>query len=84
MALVSALIVFAALLAAWTPHPATIIQGMQGRYLLLPALLASCALLPALPAPAMGRRLIPWTVLAIFAMLSLVLLLQVLQARYGA
>jgi hypothetical protein len=51
MALVSALIVFAALLATWTPHPAQIIHGMQGRYMLLPALLACCALLPAMPGP---------------------------------
>jgi hypothetical protein len=51
MALASAIIVFAALLATWTPHPAQIIQGIQGRYMLLPALLACCALLPPMPGP---------------------------------
>ena len=34
MAMVSAIIVFAALLATWTPHPAQIIHGMQDAALL--------------------------------------------------
>jgi hypothetical protein len=32
-------IVFAALLIQWTPHPATVILGVQGRYFFVPALL---------------------------------------------
>lgn len=105
MALVSAIIVFAALLATWTPHPAQIIHGMQGRYMLLPALLACCALLPPMPGPgslialralparealaalgtpAVRGAIVQWAALAAFSALSLVLLLRVLAARYGA
>lgn len=36
-------IVFAALLIQWTPHPATIILGVQGRYFFVPALLVCVA-----------------------------------------
>jgi len=37
-------IVFAALLIQWTPHPATVILGVQGRYFFVPALLIGIAL----------------------------------------
>jgi len=47
--------IFLALLVTWTPHPARVIDGVVGRYLLIPALLLSYAfstneknLLPAL------------------------------------
>jgi uncharacterized membrane protein len=36
-------IVFAALLIQWTPHPATVILGVQGRYFFVPALLICVA-----------------------------------------
>ena len=36
-------IVFAALLIQWTPHPATVILGVQGRYFFVPALLMGVA-----------------------------------------
>jgi len=36
-------IVFAALLIQWTPHPATLILGVQGRYFFVPALLVLVA-----------------------------------------
>ena len=36
-------IVFAALLIQWTPHPATLILGVQGRYFFVPALLVCVA-----------------------------------------
>ena len=40
---VSVLFIFFALLVTWTPHPATIISGVQGRYFLIPAImLAYC------------------------------------------
>ena len=43
-ALLCVLLTFLALLAGWTPHPAQRIEGVQGRYLLMPALLAAVAL----------------------------------------
>jgi uncharacterized membrane protein len=36
-------IVFAALLIQWTPHPATVILGVQGRYFFVPVLLIGVA-----------------------------------------
>lgn len=36
-------IVFAALLIQWTPHPATVILGVQGRYFFVPAILVCVA-----------------------------------------
>jgi len=93
MAVPSALIVFAALLAAWTPHPAEVILGMQGRYLLLPALLACLALLPCTDAaaPADGGSgaaarwadRAAWALLAGFSVLSLQVLMGTLSTRYG-
>jgi hypothetical protein len=99
MALPSTLIVFAALLAAWTPHPAEVILGMQGRYLLLPALLACFALLPCAGAPdphhpdrpgdageraeSRSSRRLGWALLGGFAALSLQVLMSTLSVRYG-
>ena len=40
LALASAALVFLALLVTWTPHPAALVQGVQGRYFIVPALLA--------------------------------------------
>jgi uncharacterized membrane protein len=40
----SLLIIFFALLVAWNPHPAQIIQGVQGRYFLVPAILIAYAI----------------------------------------
>jgi hypothetical protein len=42
-ALVSSLLAFFAMLITWTPHPAHVIHGVQGRYLLVPALMTSFA-----------------------------------------
>ena len=36
--------IFLAMLVTWTPHPALYIDGVQGRYFLIPALLIAYAL----------------------------------------
>lgn len=43
-AFASACLVFFALLVTWTPHPANIIQGVQGRYFLIPAIMLAYAI----------------------------------------
>lgn len=43
-AVASAVLVFLALLVTWTPHPAPTVQGVQGRYFIVPALLAAYGL----------------------------------------
>jgi hypothetical protein len=48
-AIVSAAAVFGALYLAWTPVGATLVDGVQGRYLLVPAMLL------AITVPAVGR-----------------------------
>lgn len=40
----SCVLVFCALLVTWSPHPAAVIQGVQGRYFLVPAFMLSLAL----------------------------------------
>jgi len=40
----SILMVFLWMLLAWTPHPASIIQGVQGRYFLVPSVMVAYAL----------------------------------------
>jgi len=43
VACASVLLVFFALLVTWTPHPATMINGVQGRYFFVPALMLAYA-----------------------------------------
>ena len=38
------LIVFFAMLVTWTPHPATLIEGVQGRYFIIPAIIIAYAI----------------------------------------
>lgn len=43
VALISALFIFFALLVTWSPHPARVIAGVQGRYFLVPAVILAYA-----------------------------------------
>lgn len=43
-AMLSILLVFFALLVSWTPHPATVIAGVQGRYFYIPAFMIAYAI----------------------------------------
>lgn len=54
-ALACTLLVFFALLVAWNPPPATVIDGVQGRYFLIPALMLAYAIAGD-AAPAHGIR----------------------------
>ena len=44
VAVASILLIFLALLVTWTPHPANIILGIQGRYFLIPAIVLAYSL----------------------------------------
>ena len=46
VAFASTLLVFFALLITWTPHPAQVIKGIQGRYFFVPALMLAYATHP--------------------------------------
>lgn len=52
MCLGSVLLTFVALLVGWSPHPATVIEGVQGRYFTIPLILLGYALHGAGPAEA--------------------------------
>lgn len=55
-ALASVLLAFAALAVTWNDYPAQTIQGLQGRYFILPLFLAACALWHPAPASAPARH----------------------------
>lgn len=86
----SVLLIFFALLTTWTPHPASVIEGVQGRYFLLPALVLAFALGPGGTSSANERNSIVqscrmvagWVLLSVFAMYSLAVTVEVLVARY--
>lgn len=44
LSLASVALIFFALLVTWTPHPATVIMGVQGRYFIIPAVMAAYAI----------------------------------------
>ena len=87
----SVLLTFFALLTTWTPHPATVIDGVQGRYFLLPALVLAFALGPAGTSSAIpekkrggfcGRGVVGWLLLTLLALYSLSVCVEALVARY--
>jgi uncharacterized membrane protein len=51
-------IVFFAMLVTWTPHPASLIDGVQGRYFLIPAILLSYAFCTQLAIQGRLRQLV--------------------------
>lgn len=51
--LLAAFLVMLALLVSWTPHPATVVEGVQGRYFFVPLLLLLAGLAPS--GEALGR-----------------------------
>ena len=75
-------LVFLAMLVTWTPHPALLIQGVQGRYFLVPAILLGCAASGSATQHAPVRRWISGLVVAGFALTSLIALTMVLFSRY--
>lgn len=82
VALASGGLVFLALLVTWTPHPATVVRGVQGRYFVVPMLLLGYAAsgLTATRPPRQHR--ISNGVIAVFALMSLGALTMTLLSRY--
>jgi uncharacterized membrane protein len=75
-----ALLVFLALLVTWTPHPAAVVEGVQGRYFIVPAIMLAYAI----GAPTRRRPIqaATFTLLAAFAGVSLYSLVTTMLARY--
>lgn len=80
--LASVALIFLSQLVTWTPHPATLVQGVQGRYFVMPVLMLGYALSgAAAPATALRYRLGAVT-LGGFALTSLLALTMTLLSRY--
>jgi hypothetical protein len=75
-------IIFLSLLVQWTPHPATIILGVQGRYFFGPALLLSIALSRPMTTEISGKPLFSSVILITLTACSLVFTSQLLLQRY--
>lgn len=82
-AVTSALIVFFALWATWTPADAPLISGLQGRYFLGPALLVAYAAAPAVETPATLRMTrTGWVTICAFMAASAAVTALAITARY--
>jgi uncharacterized membrane protein len=79
-AVTSVLLIFFALLVTWTPHPAKTVDGVQGRYFIVPALAVAYAMARP-PGEARPARW-PAAVAAVFGALSLYALIAAVLARY--
>ena len=80
-AIFSILLIFFALLVTWTPHPATTVEGVQGRYFTVPALLLAYSLGGDWP-PSRLRRWFSRGTLGALICLCMYALVLGLQDRY--
>lgn len=78
----SVLMIYFALLVTWTPHPATVVHGVVGRYFLIPAIMVAYALADvALPLKS-AKRLCGLILLICLAFYSIVNTSKLLSSRY--
>lgn len=80
-AVFAVLLVFFALLVTWTPHPAAMVHGVQGRYFLVPALLIAYALGGAEPGGVRAAKIFR-VVGPLFFLFSTAVTAQALVERY--
>lgn len=80
----SALLAFFALAVTWNDYPARVIEGLQGRYFIIPAMLLAAALGPVRPAPAQSASPPAHQAFALlYAVFCLAVLATTLHGRYG-
>lgn len=82
LGLASCVLIFLALLLAWTPHPAQLVLGVQGRYFIVPALLLGYAFSGQSDHLPRWRQVVDLVLLAVFALAALTALSQALLTRY--
>ncbi len=80
--LASAVLAFLAMLFSWTPHPATIVEGVQGRYLLVPVILVAVACCSFRPAPPPVLQKVETALLYLLFSISLFLTTRILLSNY--
>ena len=79
---ISVLLIFFSLLVTWTPHPAKIIEGIQGRYFLIPAIFLAYGIAGKVGLSGEFRRSAATFVLSLFFMFSLCATVNILIDRY--
>ncbi|KRC25135.1 DUF2142 domain-containing protein [Acidovorax sp. Root217] len=80
----SALLAFFALAVTWNDYPVRVIEGLQGRYFIIPSMLLAAALGPVRLAPAHTPRPASHRVFVLlYAMFCLGAMATTLQGRYG-
>ena len=82
IALASIGLIFLAMLATWTPHPASVIKGVQGRYFVVPAILLGYAASGGAKQQSPLRQWISGLAVTVFAFASLAALTIALLGRY--
>lgn len=75
-------LVFLAMVVTWTPHPATVVKGVQGRYFVVPAILLGYAVSGCATQQPPLRQWIAGLVVLVFALTSLAALVMALGGRY--
>ena len=80
----SLMLVFFLLLVTWSKHPAALIQGVQGRYFLVPCILLAYALKGQATLVSGNRRTIGLSLLYLYLLLLSIVLPQELIYRYFA
>ena len=75
-------LVFLAMVVTWTPHPATMITGVQGRYFVVPAILLGYAMSGSASQQPPLRQWIAAPTISLFALTSLTALTMALWGRY--
>ena len=78
----SVLLIFFALLVTWTPHPATQILGVQGRYFLVPMIMLSYAISGDIKTNIGFYRKLSILILFIFSIYATVVTTNILIDRY--
>jgi uncharacterized membrane protein len=81
--LASSAMVFLALAISWNDYPVAIISGIQGRYFIVPALLAATALGPMGQPASPTQRTVAHVLTAALALSSLYILATTLSERYA-
>jgi uncharacterized membrane protein len=84
VSLASTLLIFFALLIAWSPHPATVVSGIQGRYFIIPAVIFAYSLSDSQDLKARWRRKMELFLCLIFFTYSVVCTTNLLFDRYYA
>jgi len=75
-------IVFFAMLVTWTPHPATLIEGIQGRYFIIPAIIVAYAMNSSIQSCGLFRGILVLTLLLFLGAYSFISTEHLLWDRY--